>query len=614
MLRYDYASGLNSSISRLSSLSDRAGVLEGYEYLGLSGVVVRSHPQPDVDLSYVKRSGESDGAAGDKYTGLDQFGRVIDQRWLDPISGAATDRFQYGYDLLGNRLYRDNVVNAAFGELYGYDAMSQLVSFDRGTLNGTKTGLTGAASRAQDWDYDAVGNFDSVTTNGTAQTRTANRQNEITSIGGATTPTYDVNGNMTGDETGKQFVYDAWNRLVEVKNSGGATLKTYDYDGMNRRVKEQATGTRAVHLYYSADWQVLAEKVGSNTTNRYVWSPVYVDALVLRDRDTNADGTLDERLWVQQDANFNVTALVNGSGTVVERYVYDAFGAVTVLDGSFGSRGTSSYGWTQGFQGMFFDATSGLNVSRGRPGYSPTLGRWVQNDPIQFYGEDVNLYRFVGNRPSISTDPTGFAALSKKVDEGTIEWESKVAADDKANFTITFTPDPKKCACKNITFVQVVLENTTGGVRRYPLSEDYYKKFETDSGARLDHLKGETDPYYGALWDEKDKKWISEPGGAPGNGPNGKAASMEDNAGTGDARSGKGVKIKRFEVMVVCIDTKKILGGVKWGFEVQDDIHSKIKLTGGGANDFSEKPSKEWQAAVDKWNQVAKTEGWEQFK
>jgi len=27
----------------------------------------------------------------------------------------------------------------------------------------------------------------------------------------------------------------------------------------------------------------------------------------------NADGNLDERLWVQQDANWNVTALVNGS-------------------------------------------------------------------------------------------------------------------------------------------------------------------------------------------------------------------------------------------------------------------------------------------------------------
>jgi hypothetical protein len=30
---------------------------------------------------------------------------------------------------------------------------------------------------------------------------------------------------------------------------------------------------------------------------------------------------LDERLWVVQDANFNVTAVVDDSGEVVERYV-----------------------------------------------------------------------------------------------------------------------------------------------------------------------------------------------------------------------------------------------------------------------------------------------------
>jgi len=50
------------------------------------------------------------------------------------------------------------------------------------------------------------------------------------------------------------------------------------------------------------------------------------------DRDTNGDGTLDERLWVVQDANYNVTALFDNSGNVVERYIYDPFGSVTVLD------------------------------------------------------------------------------------------------------------------------------------------------------------------------------------------------------------------------------------------------------------------------------------------
>src|SRR5262249_22934938 len=149
------------------------------------------------------------------------------------------------------------------------------------------------------------------TTDASTQTRSANAQNEVTSVSGATTPSYDSNGNMTQAETGLRYVYDAWNRLGAVKNSAGTrTPKTYTYGGLHRRVSEAVGGTTA-DLYYSDGWQVLEEKVGSNTTKRYVWSPVYADAMLLRDRDTDANGSLDERLWVQQDANYNVTALVD---------------------------------------------------------------------------------------------------------------------------------------------------------------------------------------------------------------------------------------------------------------------------------------------------------------
>ena len=139
----------------------------------------------------------------------------------------AKDRFGYGYERDSNRLYKENLLDSTRSELYAYDSLNQLSSMQRGSLNGTKTGLTGSASRSQSWSPDAVGNFNSQTTDGTAQTRGHNKQNEITSISGATTPTYDANGNLTKDEAGRQFVYDAWNRLKIVKDSGGSTLATY---------------------------------------------------------------------------------------------------------------------------------------------------------------------------------------------------------------------------------------------------------------------------------------------------------------------------------------------------------------------------------------------------
>jgi RHS repeat-associated protein len=138
--------------------------------------------------------------------------------------------------------------------------------------------------------------------------------------------------------------------------------------------------------------------------------------LVLRDRDTTGDGTLDERLWVVQDANYNVTALFDNSGNVVERYVYDPFGQATVLDANWNVLSASTFAWVYLHQGGRFDATSGLYHFRFRD-YSPTLGRWSSLDPIRYAAGDVNLYRTVFNAPTVFTDPSGLAgsSLSEKI-------------------------------------------------------------------------------------------------------------------------------------------------------------------------------------------------------
>src|SRR5205085_4499116 len=94
---------------------------------------------------------------------------------------------------------------------------------------------------------------------------------------------YDANGNLTTDQNGDTLVYNAWNQLVTYKN-GSTTLETLAYDGLGRRIIENPGTAR--DLYYSDQWQVLEERVGGAPKSHYVWSPLYVDALVLRDRDT----------------------------------------------------------------------------------------------------------------------------------------------------------------------------------------------------------------------------------------------------------------------------------------------------------------------------------------
>jgi RHS repeat-associated protein len=122
-----------------------------------------------------------------------------------------------------------------------------------------------------------------------------------------------------------------------------------------------------------------------------------------------------QRLYVQQDANWNVTGIVSSSGAVQERYVYDPYGKATVYDpvawtvrGS-GTYGTSSFGWVylhQGGRYTRFDDLSGLYYFRNRD-LSPTLGRWMEEDPIGYDAGDSNLYGYEYENPGNSTDDSG---------------------------------------------------------------------------------------------------------------------------------------------------------------------------------------------------------------
>src|SRR5207302_7737473 len=126
--------------------------------------------------------------------------------------------------------------------------------------------------------------------------------------------------------------------------------------------------------------------------------------------DGNSSNGLEERLYAQQDANENMTALISTGGVVQERYAYDPFGQPSYYDASYTSRASSSYAMSYLFQGGRYEGTSGLYHFRNRE-LSPNFGRWMQNDPIRLTGGDNNLYRFVANAPVTKVDPTGLVTL-----------------------------------------------------------------------------------------------------------------------------------------------------------------------------------------------------------
>ena len=269
-----------------------------------------------------------------------------DQYWINTAAfPTAYDRLQYGYDRDGDVLYENNLVNAGFSELFhnnsaaagdnntAYDALGRLTAMRRGTLsasghNGSgfdtvtaanlniTSGLTG---NQKAWSLDAVGNWNSVTTDGAAATRTSNSQNQITGQTGVTTPTYDKAGDLLTDEQGATYTYNAWGEVVKFVGTGSAYL--YQYDAMGRQSSWTTGGTASANYFSGA--QVIEER-NASIWCQYVWGLGYVNDLVLRDRNAdhnsatggyglNGDG-LDEREYAQQDANWNVISLTSGSG------------------------------------------------------------------------------------------------------------------------------------------------------------------------------------------------------------------------------------------------------------------------------------------------------------
>ena len=100
-----------------------------------------------------------------------------------------------------------------------------------------------------------------------------------------------------------------------------------------------------------------------------------------------------------------MTALVNSAGTVLERYLYDPYGNVTVMDGSWGGRSGSLYDATILFAGYWRDAETGLYHVRNRM-YHVRLGLWLQRDP-EGYVDGMSIYEYVCGCPASHCDPQG---------------------------------------------------------------------------------------------------------------------------------------------------------------------------------------------------------------
>lgn len=310
--------------------------------------------------------------------------------------------YSYAFDSGGNltqKTYEQRTSDPT--EDYLHDGLDRLTKTTFGQRSGTPY---------EGFVYDDLGNHLTQDRDGTLTAGLFNAVNEQTKRGAPGSETavlYDTRGNLTKDDSGQTYFYDTDNKLTRVEDGSNNRIASYTYDALGRRIEkdvEDPGGDIVTRFWWSptADpslYQLLEETDDGGTPNvqlYHVWGVRYVDELLLTHDST---GPNDDDHFVCRDRQFNVVALLDDSGTVVERYEYSPYGERLVLDTDYSADldGISDVGNPIGHQGLYHDAETGLVYNRARY-RDAELGRWLGRDILQ-YADGLNQYTDKQNRP-----------------------------------------------------------------------------------------------------------------------------------------------------------------------------------------------------------------------
>ncbi len=407
--------------------SSYVGRLTGTWLRNATNTVLNTH---QYTYNYASQRARQTRLAGDyvdySYDGAGQLKTAVGKE-----SGGGTSRaleqFGYAYDAGGNLQYR---TNNALVQTFSVDNVNELTGVSRsGTLTvaggttGPATSVTVNGQTATRYGDNTFARAGFTLTAGpdtfTAVAADAHRSDTnavMVTLPASVSYTYDDNGNLTGDGQ-RTFEYDAENQLAAVTVSN-AWRSEFKYDGkLRRRVRTEKVWTGSAF-------------VTANET-RYV----YDGMLVVQERDANnvpavtytrgrdLSGSLEgaggiggllartsnsslltsdfsgAHAYYHADGNGNITALANGLGTVVARYLYGPYGNLLAKAGSLADANLYR------FSSKEFHANSGLYYY-GYRYYEPALQRWLNRDPLGELDES-NLFEILSNDPATLVDPFG---------------------------------------------------------------------------------------------------------------------------------------------------------------------------------------------------------------
>jgi RHS repeat-associated protein len=393
---------------------DPVGRIQGTELMNSQGTMLDNHVytyDPLGEITNVVRYDSSSVAYQ-----YDNIGQLVGAHATDP--GSVTrqhEQFGYGYDAAHNM---NSKTNNALVESFSVDALNQLSGLGwsgtltvAGTTTGPATNVTvngASATRYADNSFAKPGMGLSIGQN--TFTALANdslarmSSNAVTvTIASSDGYAYDLDGNMLSDGQ-RGYDYDDTDQLIRI-TSTNSWKSEFTYDGLGQR------RLRTEYAWQNGGWVVTS--VAEN---------VYANGLVVQERDgsnlprvsytrgpdkgggigglmARTDNTAQTHAFYHADGNGNVTTLLNGSQSVVARYLYDPYGNTLAAAGSLAQANV------YGYSSKELHSPSGL-IYFGLRFYSPNLQRWLNRDVIAEAG-GINMFAYVGNSPTVTIDPWG---------------------------------------------------------------------------------------------------------------------------------------------------------------------------------------------------------------
>ena len=311
----------------------------------------------------------------------DKANRLI--KVTDWLSNVTT----YTYDLAVNLIKTTYPDSSAIE--YRYDNASRLKSI-------IDSKPDGSLNAAYNYSFDQLGNRTTISSYQPVNaipslpdtSYTHNTDNRLVTAG-STTFEYDNNGNLITKTLGGNVTNYTWdfNDMLTQVTANGNTY-TYRYDGLGNRV---ARIENSVEKRYVGG---LAETDASGNITAY-----YVYGLGLISKITPSN----QSYFYHFDGLGSTVGISDLTGSVVNKYAYDAFGKVLSQDEGI----PNPFKYVGGFGVM--DEGNGILYMRARY-YDPEVGRFISKDPIGLAG-GLNQYTYVVSNPVNLTDPNGLEPL-----------------------------------------------------------------------------------------------------------------------------------------------------------------------------------------------------------